>query len=88
MERKIILGFGVILLIPAVLSVLLFVAQLFGTDTLNNFSRNSAWTGWLVPSPASSANESRAAFTSALPIYIGLMAIAGSIIIARFTDQS
>lgn len=85
MLKNIILGIGFILLIPAVISVLLFIAQLVGIETLESFGRENAWTGWIVPAPFSSASESRAAFSSPLPIYIGLMAIAGSLIISRFT---
>ncbi len=65
--------FGIILLIPPIIGVLLFILNLFSNDMgkiveLGNLS--SEWTG----------NYSRegGGYTSAAPIYLGLMAIAGA----------
>ncbi|WP_024773026.1 hypothetical protein [Aquimarina macrocephali] len=65
-----------ILLIPPVLGVILFILNLFSNDLgkiveLKNLS--SEWTG-------SQAFDS-GGYTSATPIYLGLMAIAGAYLI-------
>jgi hypothetical protein len=65
---------GYILLAPALLSVLLFVVHLFGAETLKTFQNDSPWTGiWGISG----------AYTSALPFYFGLMAIAGAYLIKK-----
>lgn len=88
MEKKILIYTGIFLLIPALISVVLFIGQTFGVDTLSNYSANNAWTGW-VRSFGSSYSDglSAAGFTSALPIYIGLMAIAGSLLLCKGLDK-
>jgi len=59
---------GVILLIPALLSVVLFLSACAGHDSLKTFNTFISWTG----------DEKS---TSALPFYFGLMAIAGAYLI-------
>lgn len=63
---------GYILLSPALISVLLFFAQLFSQDELSVVS-NLDWTVWSVGDGAG--------YTSVLPLYFGLMAIAGAYLI-------
>lgn len=75
---------GYILLAPAIISVFLFLYQLVGlktdynhyNDTLFNFV-SSCWTGKLYSSDAGGSGG----YTSALPFYFGLMAIAGAYLI-------
>jgi hypothetical protein len=55
---------GLLLLLPSLLSVIPFIVKLF-----DGFNDDSFWTGYDVGDGG---------FTSALPIYIGLMAIAGA----------
>lgn len=65
---------GYILLIPPLLSILLFVAQLFSEDRLLKRLMFTFWTG-------DYAGDHGGGFTSALPLYFGLMAIAGAYLI-------
>jgi hypothetical protein len=65
---------GYILLSPALLSVVLFFAQLFLWDRLLQKFLFTIWTGDYV-------GEQGGGFTSALPFYFGLMAIAGAYLI-------
>jgi hypothetical protein len=70
---------GIILLIPPVIGVLLFTLNLFSNDfgrivELRNLS--GEWTG----------SYDNGGYTSAAPIYLGLMAIAGSILL-KGTDK-
>jgi hypothetical protein len=65
--------FGIILLIPPIIGVLLFVLNLLSDDMgriveLRNLS--SEWTGHY--------SSEGGGYTSAAPIYLGLMAIAGA----------
>jgi hypothetical protein len=65
---------GYILITPALISVILFVIQFItGDNLLKNMAIGSSWTG----------NNSGDTFgyTSALPFYFGLMAIAGAYLI-------
>lgn len=66
--------FGIILLIPPILSVLLFVLCLFDVDSeivkLRNLSDD--WSGGYTDGGG---------YTSAAPIYFGLMAIAGAVLL-------
>ena len=72
-DKSLIIGY--ILLLPATISVLLFLITLLTkTDTLDLFV-NSAWTGTVR------YLEGGGGYTSALPIYFGLMAIAGAYLI-------
>ena len=65
---------GYILLIPPIYSVLIFIYQSFFDDisTFHHFWNNS-WTGAYY----------EGGFTSALPFYFGLMAIAGAILLSK-----
>lgn len=77
--------FGIILLIPPILGVLLFLINLFVEDPgriaeLTNLSWK--WTG----SYDYSSQGGGGGFTSAAPIYLGLMAIAGAILL-KGTDK-
>jgi len=65
--------FGIILLIPPIIGVLLFILNLLSNDMgkiveLRNLS--SEWTG--------NYSSEGGGYTSAAPIYLGLMAIAGA----------
>ena len=78
---------GYIILIPSLISVVLFIIQLYDADneTLNVFLF-TPWTGdYLTHSPSSIFNpggtEGGGGYTSALPFYFGLMAIAGAYLI-------
>jgi hypothetical protein len=65
---------GYILVSPAVVSVLLFfIALITKTDTLKNFDHFDSWIG--------SYGGDAGGYTSSLPIYFGLMAIAGGIFV-------
>lgn len=66
---------GWTLLTPPLLSVLLFLLALLGEDTLKSFDRFSSWTGRLY------VEQGGGGYTSALPLYFGLMAIAGAYLI-------
>ncbi len=77
-RKQLELWLGIILLTPALISVLLFLAQLFDIDTLNNFNFSN-WVG--------NFSGEGGGFTSALPIYFGLMAIAGSLLISNSTKK-
>lgn len=71
--------FGNILIIPPIISVLLFLLNLINKDIgdipeMRNLS--SKWTG----------NYDSGGYTSAAPIYLGLMAIAGAILL-KGTDK-
>jgi hypothetical protein len=66
--------FGIILLLPPLLSVILFTVNLFSRDAgniveLRNLSAH--WTG----------SYDNGGYTSAAPIYLGLMAIAGALLL-------
>lgn len=76
---------GYVLLFPPVLSVLLFTINLFIKDSgdiarLYNLSNN--WTGDYVTS-----GESAAGFSSTIPLYFGLMAIAGAYLIKSSDEK-
>jgi hypothetical protein len=76
--------FGIILLIPPLLSVLLFLLNVLTKysgkmATLSNLSDN--WTGGYNYSQGGGGG-----YTSAAPIYLGLMAIAGAILL-KGTDN-
>lgn len=74
---------GIILLIPPLIGVLLFTINIFIKNAgdipkLNNLS--TYWTGGY------SFNTGGAGFTSSAPIYLGLMAIAGALLL-KGTDK-
>lgn len=64
---------GIIFLIPPILGVFSFVVNLLGGD--GNFAKmrylSTSWTG----------DYSNGGYTSAAPIYLGLMAIAGVLLV-------
>jgi hypothetical protein len=63
---------GIILLVPPIISVLAFIITFFTAyNPLSNFEYADQWTG--------QANEG--GYSSALPNYFGLMAIAGAYLI-------
>jgi hypothetical protein len=65
---------GYILLSPAIISVLLFIISLLtGADTLRKFKYLDEWTG--------NYSGQGGGYTSALPLYFGLMAISGAYLI-------
>ena len=72
--------FGIILLIPPIIGVILFLLNLVSNDPgnipeLRNLSNN--WTG---------DYDSGGGYTSSAPIYLGLMAIAGALLL-KGTDK-
>ena len=76
---------GFILLFPPTLSVFLFTINLFVEDCgaiiqMSNLSAN--WSGWYDVS-----GDGGAGFTSATPIYFGLMAIAGAYLIKSSKEE-
>jgi len=81
---------GYILLTPALISVILFLLQLntkpHEQNTLSSFYRGGAWTGKFKgeitgPGIWDESNTTGGGYTSALPFYFGLMAIAGAYLI-------
>ena len=78
--------FGIILLIPPILCVLLFLLNLFiknpgSVSELTNLS--GMWTGNVNYDAQTGGGGG---FTSAAPIYLGLMAIAGALLL-KGTDK-
>ena len=73
---------GIILLIPPILGVFMFILSLFTQDLgqMNNLS--SKWTGRLDYD----SDGGGGGYTSAAPIYLGLMAIAGALLL-KGTDK-
>ena len=72
---------GYILLTPSLISVLMFLFQLFKkTEVLENFM-STLWTGTTEISYAYQSGGGGAGYTSGLPFYFGLMAIAGAYLI-------
>jgi hypothetical protein len=71
---------GYIILIPPLISVVLFVMELIEVDNgiLNTF-RFTSWTGDYFLNQVQT--EGGGGYTSALPFYFGLMAIAGAYLI-------
>jgi hypothetical protein len=73
LERKI----GFVLLTPAILSVVLFILNLLIYPTFESVIKmsnlGSGWTGDFM--------EGGGGYSSATPIYLGLMAISGAILI-------
>jgi hypothetical protein len=68
---------GYILLTPSLISVLMFLAQFFKLTELNINFMDTLWTGtwnW-------GGESGGGGYTSALPLYFGLMAIAGAYLI-------
>lgn len=71
---------GYILLLPAIISVVLFFFTLFtGVPTLTSFDSYSSWTGNIQYSSYDGGGGG--GYTSALPLYIGLLALAGAYLI-------
>lgn len=71
---------GYILLLPAIVSVILFFYTLFsGNSSFTGFDISSSWTGDIDYSSYDGGGGG--GYTSALPIYIGLMALAGAYLI-------
>ena len=65
--------FGFLLLIPAIISTILFFYTLiFGVNTLTHFKDSNEWTGTY----GYSGEGGGGGYTSALPFYFGLLAIA------------
>lgn len=65
--------FGIILLIPPILGVFMFILNLFSQDLGKMSNLSHEWTGdW------NSSGDGGGGYTSAAPIFLGLMAIAGA----------
>ena len=74
--------FGIILLIPPIIGVLLFMLNLFSDDLGKMSNLSHEWTGdW-----GSNGDGGGGGYTSAAPIYLGLMAIAGALLL-KGTDK-
>ena len=77
---------GYILLTPAVISVFLFIAQ-FAIDRyfFDSIFNNTIWTGYLKIETLAyeGGGGGGGGYTSALPFYFGLMAIAGAYLIKK-----
>jgi hypothetical protein len=69
---------GWMLLTPPLVSVLLFFIALTGSDTLKKFDDFESWTGSINYYADAGGGGG---YTSALPLYFGLMAIAGAYLI-------
>ena len=65
---------GYILLLPALISVVAFLLKVANIDIFKTFKYDS-WTGDFASLPSGGG------YTSALPFYFGLMAIAGAYLI-------
>lgn len=92
---------GIILLIPPLCSVFIFFTQLMGWDTSHslNIFNSPIWSGRIdidYFTNAHTVNDEHVldgggggggGFTSALPLYFGLMAIAGSILVSNSTKK-
>jgi hypothetical protein len=79
---------GYILLTPSLISVLMFLSQLFNKDNkMFNIFMSTIWTGdikfvYLYETSSATLGQGGAGgYTSALPLYFGLMAIAGAYLI-------
>lgn len=74
--------FGFLLLFPPLYSVFAFLLK--GENAFEDFE-NTVWTGLKTSSYSfeSSSGHSDVAYTSALPLYFGLMAIAASILLSN-----
>jgi hypothetical protein len=70
---------GYILLAPPTISVILFFLKFAEVDGLEEFNYDSAWTGSVQYSMEDGGGGG--GYTSALPLYFGLMAIAGAYLI-------
>lgn len=66
---------GYILITPPVISVLAFMIEIFlDKNLLRNVVRRGVWSGFI-------AESGQAGYTTSLPFYFGLMAIAGAYLI-------
>ena len=77
---------GYIILIPSLISVVLFIIQLYDADSeLLSMFEFTPWTGsyWTgsPTTPLTPGENGGGGYTSALPFYFGLMAIAGAYLI-------
>ena len=77
---------GIILLLPALISVLGFLIQLLTeANILKNFVDDAGiWTGSLDYD----SDGGGGGYMSALPVYLGLMAISGAVIIASIKEET
>lgn len=72
---------GYILLTPSLISVLMFLSQLFKETKLFTNFLYTIWTGDVDIGYAFESGGGGGGYTSALPLYFGLMAIAGAYLI-------
>lgn len=73
---------GIILLIPPLLGVIMFVLNIVSKDLGKMSNLSHEWTGdW-----NSSGDGGGGGYTSAAPIFLGLMAIAGALLL-KGTDR-
>lgn len=76
---------GIVLLTPPLISCFLFLLSILDNNSgdiaqLDNLSRN--WTGdYYVRYGRGNSDDGSGGYTSAAPIYLGLMAIAGSLLL-------
>ena len=77
---------GYILLFPPLVSVLFFFINIFIRDCGDIISMkhlSDPWTGYFTQN----SDNTTAGFSSALPLYFGLMAIAGSYLIKDSSEK-
>ena len=74
---------GYVLIAPALLSVILFVFDLITPNTGLRilYNLDHVWSGWPGYNSFTYDTKKAYAYTSALPVYFGLMAIAGAYLI-------
>jgi hypothetical protein len=73
---------GYILVTPPVISVLAFMIEIFlDKNLLRNVVRRGVWSGFID-------EAGQAGYTTALPFYFGLMAIAGAYLIKGSSRHS
>ena len=80
--------FGIILLVPPILGVFMFVIDLLTNNVIGLSNLSSYWTGYHFSGIIDEILEvnSELGHTPGLPIYFGLMAIAGAILL-KGTDN-
>lgn len=73
---------GIILLIPPIVGIILFLLNLVNDDLGNILEMRNLSTVWV----GKTGSSGEGGYTSATPIYLGLMAIAGALLL-KGTDK-
>lgn len=80
---------GLILLLPPFIGVVLFIAALLGKmPHYSGFDTGTFWTGDLQSFGRGYDGSGGAGFTSPIPIYLGIMAIAGALLFSKDAPRS